>query len=69
MNCSQRIYTPLKSFYNKSRKAGEIDENDLIGVESVGVTAGASTPDWLIRKVVTHLEELGERIRNNLSLK
>ena len=37
----------------------EIDPNDLIGAERVGVTAGASTPQWLIQKVVNHLNELG----------
>jgi 4-hydroxy-3-methylbut-2-en-1-yl diphosphate reductase len=37
----------------------EIDANDLVGVEKVGVTAGASTPKWLIDKVVKHLENLG----------
>ncbi len=37
----------------------EIDAFDLIGVEKVGVTAGASTPKWLIDKVVKHLEGLG----------
>lgn len=37
----------------------EINASDLIGVETVGVTAGASTPDWLIKKIVNHLEELG----------
>jgi 4-hydroxy-3-methylbut-2-enyl diphosphate reductase len=34
----------------------EIDAADLAGVEKVGVTAGASTPKWLIDKVVKHLE-------------
>lgn len=38
----------------------EIDADDLIGVEKVGVTAGASTPNWLIDKVVGHLKELGK---------
>ncbi len=38
----------------------EIDAADLKGVERVGVTAGASTPNWLIEKVVKHLERLGE---------
>ena len=38
----------------------EIDADDLIGVETVGVTAGASTPNWLIEKVVAHLEKLGK---------
>jgi 4-hydroxy-3-methylbut-2-enyl diphosphate reductase IspH len=28
------------------------------GVETVGVTAGASTPDWLIEKVVGHLNNI-----------
>ena len=37
----------------------EIDPNDLIGAERVGVTAGASTPQWLIQKVVKHLNGLG----------
>jgi len=46
----------------------EINESDLVGVKQVGVTAGASTPDWLIDKVVKHLEEIGHRLDNNLSL-
>src|SRR4051794_13436441 len=36
----------------------EINESDLVGVKQAGVTAGASTPDWLIDKVVKHLEEI-----------
>jgi len=37
----------------------EITASDLVGIEKVGVTAGASTPDWLIKKIVKHLEEIG----------
>lgn len=37
----------------------EIDADDLIGVGKVGVTAGASTPNWLIDKVVKRLEDIG----------
>ncbi len=37
----------------------EINDLDLAGVETVGVTAGASTPAWLIERVVKHLEDLG----------
>lgn len=37
----------------------EINDADLIGADKVGVTAGASTPDWLIEKIVKHLEDLG----------
>lgn len=46
-----------KSFLIETRD--EINPDDLIGVETVGVTAGASTPNWLIEKIVKHLEEIG----------
>ena len=36
----------------------EINTNDLAGAEKVGVTAGASTPDWLIQKIVQHLKDI-----------
>ena len=38
----------------------EIDPADVAGAERVGVTAGASTPEWLIQKVVKHLESIGQ---------
>ena len=38
----------------------EIDPDDIAGATRVGVTAGASTPEWLIQKVVKHLEALGK---------
>ncbi|MEO7539904.1 MAG: 4-hydroxy-3-methylbut-2-enyl diphosphate reductase [Pyrinomonadaceae bacterium] len=38
----------------------EIDPNDLEGAERVGVTAGASTPNWLIEKIVKHLKNVGQ---------
>jgi 4-hydroxy-3-methylbut-2-enyl diphosphate reductase len=37
----------------------EINPQDLLGVNRVGVTAGASTPDWLIKQVVERLRVLG----------
>ena len=37
----------------------EISPDDLAGVEKVGVTAGASTPNWLIEKIVKHLKDIG----------
>jgi 4-hydroxy-3-methylbut-2-en-1-yl diphosphate reductase len=40
----------------------EIDARDLRGVERVGVTAGASTPNWLIDQVVARLKEIGARL-------
>jgi 4-hydroxy-3-methylbut-2-enyl diphosphate reductase len=38
----------------------EINPEDLRGVARVGVTAGASTPNWLIEQVVARLREIGE---------
>ena len=39
----------------------EINPADLTGVERVGVTAGASTPKWLIDEVVARLRDIGAR--------
>jgi 4-hydroxy-3-methylbut-2-enyl diphosphate reductase len=38
----------------------EIDAEDLAGAVRVGVTAGASTPEWLIKQVVARLREIGQ---------
>jgi 4-hydroxy-3-methylbut-2-enyl diphosphate reductase len=38
----------------------EINAEDLKGAEKVGLTAGASTPNWLIQQVVARLEEIGK---------
>jgi (E)-4-hydroxy-3-methyl-but-2-enyl pyrophosphate reductase len=40
--------------------AEEINPDDLAGVNRVGVTAGASTPNWLIEQVVERLREIGQ---------
>jgi 4-hydroxy-3-methylbut-2-enyl diphosphate reductase len=40
--------------------AEEINPIDLVGIDRVGVTAGASTPNWLINQVVERLRALGE---------
>lgn len=42
--------------------ASEIDPAWFEGVESVGVTAGASTPDVLIRGVIDRIQEIGEEM-------
>lgn len=39
--------------------ADEINSADLAGINRVGVTAGASTPNWLINQVVDRLREIG----------
>lgn len=45
-----------KSFLIETEE--EINADDLAGMTKVGVTAGASTPEWLIQKVVKHLESI-----------
>jgi 4-hydroxy-3-methylbut-2-enyl diphosphate reductase len=37
----------------------EIDPAWLEGRETVGVTSGASAPEWLVERVVEHLKEMG----------
>ena len=39
--------------------AGEIEPDWLTDVAAVGVTAGASTPEFLVQQVVDRLTELG----------
>lgn len=43
--------------------AGDIRPEWLAGVRRVGVTAGASTPEYLVEEVLDHLRRLGGRIR------
>jgi 4-hydroxy-3-methylbut-2-enyl diphosphate reductase len=40
--------------------ADEINPDDLAGINRVGVTAGASTPNWLIEQVVERLRAIGQ---------
>jgi 4-hydroxy-3-methylbut-2-enyl diphosphate reductase len=40
--------------------AGDINPEDLCGVKRVGISAGASTPDWMIQRVVEKLREIAE---------
>jgi 4-hydroxy-3-methylbut-2-enyl diphosphate reductase len=44
--------------------ADEINAEDLRGVNRVGVSAGASTPDWMIQSVVERLREISVRLAN-----
>lgn len=40
----------------------EISPSELVGLAKVGVTAGASTPDWMIQRVVERLREIDKEI-------
>ncbi|HZJ56754.1 MAG TPA: 4-hydroxy-3-methylbut-2-enyl diphosphate reductase [Clostridia bacterium] len=60
-NCGNTIFIE-----NSSELSAEAVKKMLSeGVEKVGVTAGASTPDWVINEVMEKLEELGREIDND----
>ena len=46
----------------------EIKVEDLHGAERVGVTAGLSTPKWLIDLVIKRLEEIGGELKRELTV-
>lgn len=46
--------TPTKHI----EKAADLEKSWFDGIEKVGLTAGASTPDWIIREVIDKMEEL-----------
>jgi 4-hydroxy-3-methylbut-2-enyl diphosphate reductase len=46
--------------------AGEIDPQWVSGKQRVGVTAGASAPEVLVRAVIERLNQLGARSVENL---
>ncbi len=54
-----------KSFLIETEE--EINPTDLIDSQKVGVTAGASTPEWLIQKIVKYLENVD--VENDVGLK
>ncbi len=48
--------------------ADELELDKLTEYETVGVTAGASTPNWIIQQVVEHLEQAQTRRATGLKL-
>ncbi len=45
--------------------ADEINEEWFAGINKVGITAGASTPDWIIEEIVHRLEVINEKMEKN----
>jgi (E)-4-hydroxy-3-methyl-but-2-enyl pyrophosphate reductase len=46
----------VKTFHVETE--GEVDVQALSGINSVGITAGASTPNWMIKKVTERVERI-----------
>lgn len=45
--------------------AGELEKIDFSRVATVGLTAGASTPDWIIEEVKRKMEEMNQQEKEN----
>ena len=61
------ISNNLKKEVRHIEKASELDPQWFIGKESVGISSGASTPDWIIKEVVEGLT--GLKVKNNTDIK
>jgi len=58
---TRRLFEVCRSIQPKTyhiEEAREIDPAWFKGIERLGVTAGASTPKWIIEEVISRLEEL-----------
>ncbi|MEI6285181.1 MAG: bifunctional 4-hydroxy-3-methylbut-2-enyl diphosphate reductase/30S ribosomal protein S1 [Bacillota bacterium] len=49
--------------------ADEFQKDWLSGINNIGITAGASTPDWLIEGVIKKMEELSMQASMEMSVK
>jgi len=61
---TKRLYeiaksTGIPSFWVET--ADELSPGDFAGMSSVAVTAGASTPHWIVSRVIERLERFGEK--------
>jgi len=45
----------------------ELDEDELSGLNTIGVTAGASTPSWMINRVVDRIEDFQKKKKSFFS--
>ncbi|MGA1846237.1 4-hydroxy-3-methylbut-2-enyl diphosphate reductase [Deferribacter abyssi] len=59
---TRRLYEICKDICKNSihiETKNELDEKMFENIEKVGITAGASTPDYLINEVINYLKEVG----------
>lgn len=47
--------------------SAELELSWFVGVQSVGVTAGASTPDWIIKEVINSMNEFEELLNQSMA--
>ncbi|MGD1075170.1 MAG: 4-hydroxy-3-methylbut-2-enyl diphosphate reductase [Thermodesulfovibrionales bacterium] len=55
---------PVRTYHIET--AVELEREWFAGVERVGITAGASTPEWIIRDVQERIKDIGGREANGI---
>lgn len=61
-NCT-KLYEYAKMYNNKvffKNNASEIDISEILLYNRIGITAGASTPDWIIKEAIEKMEDMNK---------
>ncbi len=61
---TQKLYEICKKHCKETYKietSGDIPPVDIKKIEKIGITAGASTPEWVIKEVICKMEELNKQ--------
>ena len=53
----------------KIETVAELPPLDIKNINTIGITAGASTPDWVIKEVIETMEEMMNKHENEMSFK
>ncbi|KNY26199.1 bifunctional 4-hydroxy-3-methylbut-2-enyl diphosphate reductase/30S ribosomal protein S1 [Pseudobacteroides cellulosolvens] len=67
---TQKLYEICKKYCSKTYQietSGDLPPMDIKNIKKIGITAGASTPDWVIKEVISKMEELNKA--NEMSFK
>ncbi len=61
---TQKLYEICKKHCRETYKietSGDLPPVDIKKIEKIGITAGASTPEWVIKEVICKMEELNKQ--------
>jgi 4-hydroxy-3-methylbut-2-enyl diphosphate reductase len=67
---TQKLYEICKKYCSETYQietSGDLPPMDIKNIKKIGITAGASTPDWVIKEVIGKMEELNKG--NEMSFK